>query len=178
MDESWPYRKELVEFADALAKREKRQLWRDDSLSKAERMLFVGFFFVRKLIECNKVSDRCARSSTSISRGAIRRTREVSAFRRDDLFHDLSRVQWQDGKVDVHQLADKIIHAWWITPISSDSAGLAGHVFTTDTQRNKELWFLPTASVIDVFNRFGHGAVTKVSAQRTENGRLVYWRAE
>lgn len=51
MHESWPYRGDLAAFARSFAARGKRQMWRDDSLSKAEKMLFVGFFFIRKLIE-------------------------------------------------------------------------------------------------------------------------------
>ena len=68
MRESWPYRTDLRTFARLLLAREKRQVWRDDSLAKVEKILFVGFLFIRKLIECNKVTDRCAKSSVSVLR--------------------------------------------------------------------------------------------------------------
>jgi hypothetical protein len=178
MQESSHYRAELHSFALEFASRGVRQLWRDDSLAKAEKMLFVGFFFVRKLIECQKVSDHCARSSTTISRGAIRRSREVSAFMRDDLVDDVTKVEWIEGKVDVHQLADKVIHAWWIVPFGNETSGLGGFVFTTDKQRNTELWLLPVSSIVEVFERFANSAVRSISAKRTETGRLTYWRAE
>jgi hypothetical protein len=176
--ESWPYRSDLLAYAESFAARRRRQLWRDDSLSKAEKMLFVGFLFVRKLIECSKISDACARSSTEISRARIKRSREVSAFMRHDLLKDLEGVSWEPSKVDVHQLADKVIHAWWIIPISNDATGLDGFIFTTDRQRNSELWLLPTASVISVFRLFGRSAVRKVQAARDDHGRLTYWKAE
>lgn len=178
MQDSSPYRADLDLFAKEFASRGVRQLWRDDSLSKAEKMLFAGFFFVRKLIECQKVSDRCARSSTTIGRGAIRRRREVSAFMRDDLMKDVENVEWIGGRVDVRQLADKVIHAWWIIPFKNEASGLGGFIFTTDKQRNTELWLLPVPSVVEVFERFAHGAVRSISAKRAESGRLTYWRAE
>lgn len=68
MQESWPYRSDLAAFARSFAARSKRQIWRDDSLSKAEKMLFVGFFFIRKLIECQRVTDQCAKSSVAVLR--------------------------------------------------------------------------------------------------------------
>jgi len=178
MRESWPYRTDLRTFARGFASGAKRQLWRDNSPSKAEKMLFVGFFFIRRLIECRKVTDRCANSNITVSRGPILRTREVSAFRPDDLFDDISQVEWTDSKVDVHQLADKIIHAWWIAALVNESSGLAGFVFTTDKHRNKELWLLSTSSIVEVFKRFANSSVRNVQSKRDERGRMTYWRAE
>lgn len=178
MLESWPYRKELAEFAASFRRRAEKQPWRDDSLAKAERMLFVGFLFVRKLIECQKVSDACARSSATVLRARIRRTREVSGFNRNDLHKDFGAATWHDARVDVHQVADKVIHAWWILPVQDEDRGLAGFVFTTDRQRNSELWLLPTLSIADAFERFARSPIQRMSAGRDENGKLTYWKAE
>ena len=141
-------------------------------------MLFVGFLYVRKLIECQKVSDACARSSAPILRASIQRVREVSAFSRHDLFKDLEGAKWNEARVDVHQIADKVIHAWWIVPIQEEDNGLAGFVFTTDRQRNSELWLLPSRSISDIFIEFSRSAVRRVKTERDENGRLKYWKAE
>lgn len=178
MQESWPYRVDLHWFARSFEARSKKQLWRADSLSKAEKMLFVGFFFVRKLIESQRVTDGCARSSTTIRRAAIQRKREVSAFMRDDLLKDLARADWLEQKVDVHQLADKIIHAWWIIPFQGEQSGLGGFISTTDRQRNAELWLLPISSIVEVFERFAGSTIRELRMARDENGRLTYWRAE
>jgi hypothetical protein len=178
MQESLPYREELSRYATLFAARRKRQLWRDDSLARLERALFVGFLFVRKLIECRKVTDACARSSTTIGRAPINRARLVSDFQRDDLVDDLIHVEWTMGKVDVHQLADKVIHSWWILPARDEGRGLAGFIFTTDRQRNAELWFLPTDSVAKVFRTFGRAAINSLHKRRDPEGRLIYWEAK
>ncbi|BDU19433.1 hypothetical protein DYGSA30_08900 [Dyella sp. GSA-30] len=141
-------------------------------------MLFVGFLFVRKLIECKKVTDSCARSSAKVLRATIRRAREVSDFKRDDLFKDLDSAVWVDTKVDVHQLADKVIHAWWITPIQNEAGGLDGFIFTTDRQRNTELWWLEVNSVVEVYDRFATQVITEIRAARDESGRLTFWQAK
>jgi hypothetical protein len=178
MYESLPYRDELARYAKEFEKRRKRQMWRESSLAKAERTLFVGFLFVRKLIECKKVMDRCARSSAEIGRAPIKRTREVSDFQRDDLLDDLDNMEWTMTKVDVHQLADKVMHSWWILPMRDEGPGLAGYVFTTDRQRNSEIWFLPTNSVVDTFRRFSGAAIDSLHKKRDRQGRLIYWEAK
>ncbi|NII11552.1 hypothetical protein [Oleiagrimonas sp. C23AA] len=177
MQESSSYRNELSQYARDFEARRRKQLWRDDSLFKAERMLFVGFLFVRKLIECKKVTDACVRSSVTIQRSSLRRTREVSDFMRDDLLNDIDSAEWVESVVDVHQLADKIIHVWWIMPVQSSQGGLHGHIFTTDRKRNSELWLLPTEAVVSVFQRFSREVISSVHTRRDALGRLTYWQA-
>ena len=177
MDESYPYRAELAQYANALRARLRKQLWRDDSLSKAERMHFVGFLFVRKLIEYRKVTDACAKSTATILRSPIMRAREVSDFARHDLEKDLASCRWTRTKIDVHQLADKFIHAWWIIPVQAHRGGLWGHALTTDRKRNSELWLVSTQTVISVFQRFSREVITSLHSGRDHNGRLTYWKA-
>lgn len=177
MFESHPYRADLEKYAASFKARQFQQLWREDSLSKAEKMLFVGFLFVRKLIECNKVTDSCARSNARIFRSRIQRKREVSSFLRHDLYKDLDEVQWNETRVDVHQLADKIIHTWWIIPAGNEENGLEGFVFTTDRKRNTELWLVPTNTISEIFMRFANSPIENLEVRRDANGRLTYWRA-
>ena len=177
MHDSWPYRKDLAEFAEDFEHRRTRQLWRKDSLAKAERMLFVGFLFVRKLIESRKVTDACARASIAVSRSSIVRDYEVSDFKRDDLEKDLLHAVWAESKVDVHQLADKVLHAWWLMPVQGAGAGLEGFILTTDRQRNTELWLLPTNSIVAVYKQFASGDINRLEMSRDNDGRLTYWRA-
>src|SRR5579862_7284624 len=99
MNESWTYTNDLLRFAEAFRKRQRRQMWRETSLSSAEKMLFVGFFFVRKLIECNKVRDECARMSFLILRGPITRKHKVSDFSRWDMVDDVDELEWNDSRV-------------------------------------------------------------------------------
>lgn len=146
-------------------------------MAKAERMLFIGFLYVRKLIESRKVTDACARASVAISRSTIVRDYEVSDFKRDDLEKDLPHVTWTESKVDVHQLADKVLHAWWLLAVQGNSAGLEGFILTTDRQRNKEFWQLPTNSIIGIYRQFASGSINQLEAARDSAGRLTYWRA-
>jgi hypothetical protein len=176
MRESTPYKTELRASARLLAARARRQVWRNDSLCKAEKMVFIGFFIIRKLIECRKVTDRCARESVEIQRGAMNRSRVVSDFLRDDLYDDLDHVRWSGSKIDVRQLADKVIHAWWIAPTAMGE-GLGGFIFTTDQSRSKELLFLSSSATVQVFETFANDEVAYIQAERNDVGELRYRKA-
>lgn len=177
MLESWPYKRDLLKFSADFQRRVARQTWRDSSLEKAEKSLFVGFYFVRKLIENRKVTDACIRRSVAIKRASLRRSREVSDFMRHDLEKDLETAEFIEAKVDVNQLCDKIIHAWWCIAVQAEDGGLSGYILTTDKKRNAELWFVPAESIIEVFNRFGKSDIKSLRKARDENGRLTYWSA-
>jgi hypothetical protein len=176
MRESYPYKRDLIEFAASFRRRRKLQRWTDPSLSKAEKMLYIGFLFIRRLIECNKVTDACARSNAVIKRATIQRTREVSAFLRDGLIDDIDNVNWTLAKVDIQQLSEKVLHTWWLLPVQERS-GLDGFILTTDRLRNKELWLVPTTTIIKAFATFGRNDVRQIHARRDPHGRLTYWRA-
>jgi hypothetical protein len=178
MDESWPYKRDLLNFAADFQRRASRQIWRSNSIEKAEKMFFVGFYFVRKLIENRKVTDVCSRSNATIGRAVLRRTREVSDFKRYDLEKDLRTEDFAEGKVDVNQLCDKVVHTWWCVPVQAQTGGLAGYILTTDKKRNTELWSVPIESIVSVFTRFGQDDITSLRMQRDNNGRLTFWQAE
>jgi hypothetical protein len=178
MNESGPYKLDLLRFSADFQRRAKHQIWRESSISKAEQRMFVGFYFVRKLIEGRKVTDACARSSALVGRATLRRSREVSDFKREDLEKDLGSAEFAEAAVDVNQLCDKVVHAWWCIPMQNENGGLAGYIFTTDKKRNAELWSLPSQSIIDLFARFGENDISSLRMERTGNGRLIYWRAE
>lgn len=177
MDDSHRYRVELKQFAKSFEARRKRQMWREDSMSLAERDLFIGFLYVRKFIECRKVTDACLRSTMNVRRARIDRHYEVSAFAPYELEKDLGCVEFVDAKSDVHQVADKVIHAWWIVPVQGESGGLDGYILTTDRHRNSGLWLLSTDQVAKVFRRFSASQVRLLRKARDKNGRLVHWEA-
>lgn len=150
-------------------------------------MLFVGFFFVRKLIESDKVTDKCARSSVAMLRRPILRSRQVSSFSRHDLRKDLENDgDWLTSRVAVRQVCDEVIHAWWITELRNEGGGLEAYIFTTDRKNNPdrkkktpgELLWLPVSSVVETFKRFAYSEITKLQMKRSDTGELTYRRAE
>lgn len=174
MYESCYYKDDLLRYAKDFEKRSKRQLYREDSLAKAEKQLFIGMLFIRKLIESLKITDSCKRSSISILRGKISPRNEISNFSRHDIMDYLSEANWSEVKVGIEQVCDKVIHSWVNYPIINKSGGLQSFILTTDRYKNKELWEVPVTSIISAFCRFGSDYPSEITMSRDENGKINY----
>lgn len=176
MYESCYYKDDLLRYAEDFAKRSKRQSWREDSICKAEKRFFVGMLYVRKLLESVKITDQCRKSSVAIKRGTIRPDQEISDFCRHKVMDYLDSAEWQECKVSVDQVCDKVIHSWVNYPYLNEKHGLGGFILTTDRHRNKELWDIPAQSIIEVYTRFGGDYPVEIHMGRDENGKLNYRR--
>jgi hypothetical protein len=178
MHESWPYRKKLAKFSSSFEARAVHQIWREDSLAEAEWMFFVGFFVVRKLIENRKVTDAVSRMNVRVEQAAINRSHVVSSFSRHDLEKDLDSAKWSVRKIDVAQLADKVIHAWWTAVLVGESKGHGGYIFTTDRDKDASLLKISATDIAAVFRSFASGEINSLVMERDPTGKLIYWKAE
>jgi hypothetical protein len=139
---------------------------------------FVGFFVVRKLIENRKVTDACRRMSVPVEQAAIKRSGVVSDFMRHDLEKDLDAAIWSAKKIDVAQLADKVIHAWWTVTVADDKGGHGGYIFTTDRDKNAALFRITAREIARVFSKFANGEIKSLQMKRDPQGNLTYWKAD
>ena len=178
MQESYHYKNDLLNFASDLKRRLKRQIWRQDSLNKAEKIIFTGFYYVRKLIESIKVTDGCKKSSHVLYVLSVQSDTPTTNWDRWDILDHIRYEEMVKKKMDVSQICDKVIHAWWNMFCQSENGGLEAIMITTDRMREREVWWLPASTIIEVFNQFGNNWPTKITAKRNECGQLVYWKNE
>ena len=178
MIESHYYKSDLLKYADSFELRSERQLWREDSLAKAEKQFFVGMFFVRKMIESVKVTDACKKTTHAVSRKKISPSMKITDFMRHDLMDYLDDESWNEEKVAVLQICDKVIHTWVNLPSRDDGSGLAGFILTTDKYRNSEIWFVPTKTIVEIFRQFGNSYPRSTESKRDVHGNIKYYRSE
>ncbi len=178
MIESYYYKEDLLKFANDFERRETKQLWREDSLAKAEKQFFVGALFVRKLLESVKITTACKKTSYIIHRGKIEPKQKITDFMRHKVMDYIDSAEWKTEKVAVIQICDKVIHSYVNYPCENESGGLDGFILTTDKYRNKEIWKIPTGTIVSMFNRFGSDYPTKVEMKRNLCGDITYYCSE
>lgn len=178
MIESYYYKEDLLKFASDFERRKAKQLWREDSLAKAEKQFFVGALFVRKLLESVKITTACKKESYIIHRGKIAPKQKITDFMRHKVIDYIEFAEWKTEKVAVVQICDKVIHSYVNYPCENDSGGLDGFILTTDKYRNKEIWRIPTETIVSMFNRFGNDYPIKVEMRRNLDGDIIYYSSE
>ena len=178
MIESCYYKEDLLKFANDFKRREDKQLWRENSLAKAEKQFFVGALFVRKLLESVKITDACKKTSYIIHRGKFEPKQKINDFLRPKVMDYIESAEWKAEKVAVIQICDKVIHSYVNYPCENKDGGLDGFILTTDKLRNKEIWKVPVSTLVSMFNRFGNDYPTGVEMKRNRSGDITYFRSE
>lgn len=178
MIESYYYKEDLLKYAADFEGRENKQLWREDSLAKAEKQFFIGALFVRKLLESIKITTACKKTSYVIYRGKIEPKQKISDFMRHKVMDYIDSAEWKKEKVAVVQICDKVIHSYVNYPCENERGGLDGFILTTDKYRNKEIWMVPTSTLASMFNRFGSDYPTKARMERNLDGEITYYHSE
>ncbi len=178
MIESSYYKNDLLKYSDSFSRRKIKQSSRSDSLQKAEKYFFVGFYFVRKLIETIKITDSCKKISAEIIRYKINPEFEINNFSRYKAFDYIDEKNSITFKIDVKQICDKVIHSYLNLILCNDNNGLEGFLLTTDKYKNTDIWLIPVDSIIYIFQTFGNNYPRKYCTERNEDGKLVYWLCE
>lgn len=178
MIESYYYKQDLLRYANDFERRLDYQQWREDSLARAEKQFFIGALFVRKLLESTKITTACKKTSYEILRGSIEPNQKITDFMRHKVMDYIDSADWKKQKVSTVQICDKIIHSWVNYPCKNENSGLAGFILTTDKYSNKEIWTIPSETLVGMFRRFGNDYPTKIEAKRSQVGELTYYRSE
>lgn len=123
-------------------------------LVQTEKDIFIGFYSVRKLIEApTKVSDATRTLEVAIAWHANLESVNWRNNHRIDELYDLKKVLWETR--DIWFVSSRIMHSFIFAPVFNDR-GIEGIFFTSDTDKDKKLYFLPVDTVIDIFERVGH----------------------
>lgn len=152
--ESKYWKEPLLRMASRL-----RRLSSDRRLTQAqyvqiEKDIFIGFYTVRKLFETiTKVSDATKTRKLQLAWHPNRKPVTWQNNHRIDELYDFGITHKEDR--DLWFICGRIIHSFIFVPMLSDQGGLAGIMFTSDTDKNKRIYSLDIESVIEVFEIVG-----------------------
>ena len=119
-----------------------------------EKDIFLGFYTVRKLFETvTKVSDATKAKKLQLVWYPNKKAVTWRNNHRVDELYDLGAAHKENR--DLWFICGRIIHSFIFVPVLSDQGGLAGIMFTSDTDKNERIYSLDIESVIDVFEIVG-----------------------
>jgi hypothetical protein len=162
ISESWYWKKPLLEMAQRLQTLTTGGDLSEEQFAQVERDVFIGFYSVRKLLETiTKVTD-----ATKVMKVQV------------DWYPNKAPVNWRNnhklGELydfdttrsevrDIRFVCGRIIHSFIFTPCLGET-GLAGILFTSDTDKDSRLYFLPVDRLINIFERVG-----------TDHPKEIHW---
>lgn len=148
----------------------------ESALARAEREVFIGFYAVRKLLPTFKLSESTKRLSGEVQWFAPRNGQKVDYFHRSDI-DDLFDLNHANTEVrDIGFLCNQVIHSYVFVNSTTEDGKLDGFFVSSDTMRQKRLYFFPLALVTQVFKTVGQDYPKSgeyVLNETTGNGRSV-----
>jgi len=160
--ESSYWKDDLLRYAAALRKKTKQRHWSERSQAVVEKLVFLGFYSVRKLFEAEKLSTSLRQLSlvTAIYPPTGKNVTRHNWHKTDELFHlDCS----QSATITLPQLANQAIHSYVFQLGFTHRNTLSFMLICSDHQRDKGLHHVWFRDVIRVFERVGRNYPHKTS---------------
>ena len=148
-----------AKFLRAMAKRER---WTDALFAKLEQVIFLSFYALRKLNDCNVLSN------STIERQII-----ISAFKSKG--KPVTKLNWhrieqlydfdekEQLKISTIKLYNQFIHSYVFLPFF-DSKGkfINGILFCSDKERNRRLYLIRMSQIIKLLEMAGRDYPNRV----------------
>jgi len=168
--ESCYWKDPLLESAVLFKSYSKKEIEESD-LVQIEREVFLGFYSIRKLMDTSKISDKIKQWQLSLvwhpNKGEVD---TVHCHNLEDLF-DLDKKQ-QTTK-SLRFICNQIIHSFIFKICLSDDGYFEGIFFSSDTEKNLRLFFITTASLVEIFEIVGNDYPSHLNITiDKENGQL------
>lgn len=155
ISESRYWKQPLLEMADRLEASEAAKKLSEAQLVDIERGIFIGFYSIRKLLDCvTKVTDHTKNMKIEIAWYPNREPVNLMHKDRIGELYDLETVHKELR--DLPFICGRIIHSFIFVPVIQEEGGLCGIMFTSDHDKNKKLYELEIATVIDIFRTVGN----------------------
>lgn len=160
--ESHYWKTDLVRYAAGLRKRMRQRRWSEPSRVAVEKLVFLGFYSIRKLFEAKKLSSSLHHYSISIMvyPPTAKSVTHMNWHKTDQLFY-LDREA--PAKVTLPFLCDQVIHSYIFQLGFTDDNALDFLLLSSDRQRSKGLQHIAVGDVIKVFERVGNDSPSKTS---------------
>lgn len=176
IQDSTPWKDELLAVADRLHKKTSQKRWTERSGFLVERDLMVSAYSLRKLIDNYKVSDRLVERQFELERFELFDANEVP-----DLYGRYSVWEFYDLETPTKtvlplvKVCNQIVHSWlWMLSFRENDNMFDGVYVSSDTARKKCLYRIPIGGYIAVCREIGDEVVYSKRMSYGPDGYLGY----
>jgi hypothetical protein len=160
--ESSFWKDDLLKQARSVRSRTTQKRWREDSFSRLEQTIMLGFYSIRKLIEAKKLSDSIGNEELNITaypwKGKpVTRTNCDDLDRLYDLDHPKEVVK------DLIFLCHQIVHSYVFQASFDLSGNLDGVFVSSERERSKSLYHIRVGQIISLFEQIGQDYPSRIT---------------
>ncbi len=163
IEDSVPWKKELLKIAAKLESRYNQKRWSQQSFFALEKELFLGFFSARKLFESNKISRTVETTRFELAAYPVGE-KEVTLMNQHrfpelyDLYAGLTE------ELTIRDLANQFVHSAILSPFVPSGQSLVGVFIASDRAKKKMLFYVPLNKIIGALRSVANDNPTKYEA--------------
>ncbi|MDI3424152.1 hypothetical protein [Streptomyces luteolus] len=176
IQDSVPWKMDLMGIAGRLEKRKARRRWTDRTGFLGERDVMMGAYSVRRLRESFKISDDLVNRAWPVRiHDQCGPTPDV--YNRHK-FWDLYDLEKGRGtELSLANVCNQVIHSWiWGFAAGKKGNGLGGIFVSSDRKRKKCLYFMSVDMLVDLFRSVGEEDVCHIEMRRDEVAEMKVTR--
>ena len=179
IDESGPWKDELLRVASSLERRIAQRRWTERSRFIVERDIMISAYSIRKLLEASKLSDEARARRISATRFTlIDRVPDFLNFHRVNDYYDLEHAS--STQLRVPDFCNQIIHSFVWMMCENESRGFAGVIVASDRERRKCLYQIAAEAIIDFFRAIAADDIVEMRIRADSSGerKVIYASSE
>lgn len=160
MIESRFWKEDLLKHANKLKPSKKPKRWSERAVVNFEKELIVSFFYIRKLLETNKVSKKAANYKTKIFSCTSKKEITWINYYEIDEIYDLANERTTPKSIRF--IANQFIHSCTLVPYRLLDRNWGGIYICSDLERNKTLYRIPISEIREIFELIGNDYPSKM----------------
>jgi len=154
IDESAPWKMELLKIADTLERRYNQKRWPQRSLFLLEKEVFLGFFSVRKLMESKKVSDEIKDKQIELAVYPADK-KPITLFNHHKFPELYDLYAGKTERLTYYDISNQFIHSSIFAPFTPFGKSLIGAYIASDRAKNEKLYYITLVKIIEIFRNVG-----------------------
>ena len=153
IDDSTPWRSDLLRFATSIQRGRKRVLREDQAFFRLERDHMYGFFAVRRLIESFKLSTTTANLAIPVTQYPFRTKSFLTMHNRADIARHYDFDRPTKAALTLRALCNQVIHSYVFTLAIDQASHLVGLFVNSEYRRRRTLAYVPAWRTARIFRR-------------------------
>lgn len=177
IDDSVPWKEELLRIAYRLHRKARQRRWTDRSSFLVERDVMVGAYAIRKLVEARKVSDALASQNIAVQEYPLT-GRAPDIWRRDEIWKHYDLDSGRDTSISLTWLCNQIIHSfvWLLSAEEPPPHYLNGIYVASDRKRLQGLYYITIETLVRLFYSIGGENIVEATMSRDGSGDMQILR--
>ncbi len=153
IDESAYWRRDLQRFAASIERSRSMPVITDAGVARLERDHMYGFFVVRRLMECFKLSDDTLALRVPLKQHLARTGASITALNWTNLERHYEIERPRKAELALRDLANQAIHSYVFSLVFCSRAHCIGVFLSSEYRRRKSIVFVPTWRTVRLFRR-------------------------